>query len=188
MSESEERPAPGRLELIQGFVNTSDRLAGTDVLTTAAGLGQWLAARGLIVSKATIAAGDLALAIRIREALRSLLVANAGGGGPTDQTIAALNEAAASAAPALTFDAEGRLEIAVRATGLGGAIGGLLAIAHAEMASGRWIRLKACREQECQWAFYDTSRNRSSRWCRMELCGNRTKNRAFYARHRGVDL
>jgi predicted RNA-binding Zn ribbon-like protein len=42
--------------------------------------------------------------------------------------------------------------------------------------------MKACRQ--CEYAFYDRSRNRSAAWCAMSICGNRTKNRAYYRRHR----
>ena len=32
-------------------------------------------------------------------------------------------------------------------------------------ADGTWQRLKLCREDTCQWAFLDTSKNRSRTWC-----------------------
>ena len=35
--------------------------------------------------------------------------------------------------------------------------------------------LKVCPADDCQWAFYDQSRNRSAIWCDMEVCGNRHK-------------
>ena len=47
------------------------------------------------------------------------------------------------------------------------------------MADGTWRRLKACREDTCQWAFYDRSKNRSGTWCSMAVCGNRAKARAY---------
>jgi len=51
---------------------------------------------------------------------------------------------------------------------------------------GRWERLKACPREECEWAFYDKSKNRSGRWCSMEACGNIEKARAFRERRRGA--
>jgi hypothetical protein len=33
------------------------------------------------------------------------------------------------------------------------------------MAAGRWERLRAC--DDCQWVFYDQTRNSSRRWCGM---------------------
>ncbi|MGZ6979737.1 MAG: CGNR zinc finger domain-containing protein, partial [Acidimicrobiia bacterium] len=43
---------------------------------------------------------------------------------------------------------------------------------------------KACRHDECQWAFYDRSRNRSGQWCVMAVCGNRNKARSYRERQR----
>jgi predicted RNA-binding Zn ribbon-like protein len=49
---------------------------------------------------------------------------------------------------------------------------------------GSWTRLKACANDECQWAFYDRSRNHGGTWCEMSSCGNKLKNREFRARRR----
>jgi predicted RNA-binding Zn ribbon-like protein len=46
------------------------------------------------------------------------------------------------------------------------------------------VRLKVCPADDCQSAFYDTSRNRSAVWCDMAVCGNRQKVRTFRARRR----
>lgn len=35
---------------------------------------------------------------------------------------------------------------------------------------------------ECDWLFYDDTRNRSRRWCSMKDCGNRAKARRHYSR------
>ena len=59
----------------------------------------------------------------------------------------------------------------------------LLAITHESMAAGTWPRLKACRAHDCEWAFYDRSRNRSGTWCSMAVCGNRAKARNYRRRH-----
>ena len=42
---------------------------------------------------------------------------------------------------------------------------------------GSWSRLKACRNPECHWAFYDRSHAGRGAWCDMAVCGNRIKNR-----------
>ena len=67
--------------------------------------------------------------------------------------------------------------------GFQGALGRLLGVAYRSMAQGTWWRLKACPAEDCQWAFYDRSRNRSAVWCDMKVCGNRHKVRAFRERH-----
>lgn len=59
----------------------------------------------------------------------------------------------------------------------------VLEAAAAAMADGSWPRLKACRADDCQWAFVDTARNRSRQWCDMAICGNRAKAQRFRARH-----
>ena len=59
-----------------------------------------------------------------------------------------------------------------------------VAIVAESVAGGSWERLKACPREECEWAFFDRSKNRSGRWCRMEECGNLAKARAFRERRR----
>ena len=49
-------------------------------------------------------------------------------------------------------------------------------------AEGTWERLKACRNEDCRWAFYDVSKNRSGSWCDMAVCGARHKMRAYRKR------
>jgi predicted RNA-binding Zn ribbon-like protein len=60
----------------------------------------------------------------------------------------------------------------------------LLLIIRDAQRDGTWTRLKACANDECQWAFYDRSRNHGGTWCEMAACGNKLKNRAFRARGR----
>lgn len=47
---------------------------------------------------------------------------------------------------------------------------------------GTWSRIKICPADDCRWAFYDASRNRSRSWCSMAVCGNRAKARNHRAR------
>lgn len=47
--------------------------------------------------------------------------------------------------------------------------GEVLAIVLEAMARGEWSRLKAC--PDCQWIFYDNTRNASKRWCLMNAGG-----------------
>jgi hypothetical protein len=58
----------------------------------------------------------------------------------------------------------------------------LLLIVRDAQRDGTWKLLKACANDECQWAFYDRSRNHGGTWCEMSVCGNKLKNRAFRAR------
>jgi predicted RNA-binding Zn ribbon-like protein len=60
------------------------------------------------------------------------------------------------------------------------------------IASGKWLRLKTC--PDCQWAFYDHTRNGSKRWCGMtkggpqgRACGTIAKVSAFRERAREAE-
>jgi predicted RNA-binding Zn ribbon-like protein len=63
-----------------------------------------------------------------------------------------------------------------------GALGRLLGIVVAAVGTGEWSRVKTCRNPDCRWAFYDSTRNRSAVWCDMAVCGSRAKSRRYYAR------
>ena len=170
--------APGDLELVRQFVNSSDLEEKTDDIATPAGLARWLDAHGL--GKPRVGDADVARFREAREALRALMLAN--NGQPLDQVaVTRLDELARSLDMRVRFSPQSRLEPAER--GPGRALGELLARVHAAMGDGTWSRLKACRAEDCEWAFYDHSRNRSGTWCSMEVCGNRAKARNFRARH-----
>jgi hypothetical protein len=67
-----------RLELVCGFVNTFDTESGADDLDSPAALAEWLSARGLLQRGAAATTADLARTCALREALRDLLLENAG--------------------------------------------------------------------------------------------------------------
>jgi predicted RNA-binding Zn ribbon-like protein len=98
--------------------------------------------------------------------------------------LATLNEVAAGAQLLVRFDERGQTVLEPAGAGAEAALGELLAIVFRSMAEGTWDRLKACRAETCQWAFYDRSKNRSATWCSMEVCGNRAKARAYRARQK----
>ena len=78
----------------------------------------------------------------------------------------------------LHFDASGA-ELVTHCGGVDHAIAELLAIVHDSMGDRTWPRLKVCPADDCLWAFYDHSRNRSGTWCEIGKCGNRAKARRF---------
>lgn len=45
-------------------------------------------------------------------------------------------------------------------------------------------RIKLCDNADCQWVFYDESKNKSRRWCDDKVCGNIMKVRRFRARQK----
>ncbi len=176
-------PAPAPLRLVQEFVNSLDVETGQDLLLDRAGLASWLGEHDLPATELDDA--DAAAARELREALRALLRANAGG-ERHPQAAARLNDISARAPLRLELAADGAARL-VGATGEGNdgvapALGGILGAAYAAMADGSWPRLKTCLDPGCEWAFYDRSRNRSGHWCDMAVCGSRHKVRAYRAR------
>ena len=173
--------APGELELVRDFVNTNDFDEGTEQLTTPAKLSEWLDQHGLGVEK-TLRRPDLDRTIELREAVRALLLANAGE--PLDPgVVQTLNEVAGRVRLLVRFDDHGHSTLDSEKGGIECALGEILAIVHRSMSEGTWPRLKACRDETCVWAFYDKSKNRSAQWCSMAVCGNRAKARKYRARH-----
>ena len=69
------------------------------------------------------------------------------------------------------------------ATGVRGALARIGLAAHEAAAEGVWWRLKICSSDECEWAYYDHSKNRSRHYCEYG-CGNKLKTRAYRARRR----
>jgi predicted RNA-binding Zn ribbon-like protein len=173
--------APGTLEVVQDFANTVDIEGGTDEIAAPAALRAWLADRGLMDSNASASELDLAQAHGFREALRHVLAANAGE-PHTNHAFDALTEAAARGDVGPVFSARGEVMLEASAGGVAGALGRIVAYVVDAIADGTWPRLKACQNDDCQWVFYDSARNRSAKWCSMAVCGNRMKARAFRAR------
>jgi predicted RNA-binding Zn ribbon-like protein len=144
-------------------------------------LSRWLSEHGLLDPDVELGDDDLRRAHELRDALKSLLLAN--NGEPLDAAAVAIVNGALEGAPlAVRFDDAGSPELAVEASGLDAAIARLGAIVYEAKVDGTWERLKVCAADDCRWAFYDRSRNRSARWCQMAVCGNRTKTRAYRAR------
>jgi predicted RNA-binding Zn ribbon-like protein len=174
--------APGRLELVQGFVNTVDLEGGSDALATPAELSSWLVDRELLDPGERLGEADLRRAVEVREGLRTLMQGNAGHPVPP-QVVESLNAAARNARLVVRFDRGGSAALEPDAAGVEAALGRLLGIVVGSMRDGSWDRLKACARDECRWAFYDHSKNRSGRWCVMEVCGNKEKARTYRRRH-----
>ena len=177
---AETKPAPMPLLLVQGFVNTRDLEDATDLLDLPETARQWLLDAGLLDRRARLDESELELAREVREALRALL-----DGARADGRLEPLH--------ALTLEGRARLTVAQDgAVGLENAGHGdlhdglfeLLLIVHRAQDDGSWSRLKICANDECQWAFFDRSRNQQGNWCNMAVCGNRLKNRELRARRR----
>jgi predicted RNA-binding Zn ribbon-like protein len=120
----------------------------------------------------------------LREAVYRAFTAMTEGGTPTEADLDVIAEEAAGAAAARRLVAgagscdyvwsdDGRLDRPLWP----------LALSASELAtSERMERVKECAADNCNWLFYDASRNRSRRWCDMRDCGNRAKVRRFRKR------
>ncbi|HEX6460003.1 MAG TPA: CGNR zinc finger domain-containing protein [Thermoleophilaceae bacterium] len=178
-------PTPAGAKLIEEFVNTNELdEADGETLRDPAALSEWLRERDLLPADATVTGDDLESALTVREAIRSLLLAN--NGAPLDPAaVAKLNTAAERSRLRVSFSPSGKAELVPDEADVPGALSRILAVAYTSMADETWQRLKACRLDDCQWAFFDQSKNRSRTWCSMKVCGNRAKARAYRERQRG---
>jgi hypothetical protein len=74
--------------------------------------------------------------------------------------------------------------LAPAAAGVLGVLGEILSAVVLADHDGSLRRLKICRAERCQVAFYDWSKNASRCWCSMQTCGNRNKTKAYRGRRR----
>ncbi|HJQ45612.1 MAG TPA: CGNR zinc finger domain-containing protein [Amycolatopsis sp.] len=143
--------------LVVDFLNTLDVENGTDVLADPFAWRRWAVERGLD-------ADSLDTARTARDALRRAV------GDPdaadSDLVVPVWIELAA----------QGPRMVAPNA------VGAVLAAAAELAVLGDWERVKICPADDCRWAFYDRSRNRSRTWCSMSVCGNREKARIWRER------
>lgn len=174
--------APGRLELLQRFVNSFNHEFPRewDRLGTGKTAQAWLRKKWLISPDTRISAAGAVRLREIREAIRMLAVANLGQGRPPAAAANTVREASQTARLRVAVDDAGRTALEPGRSGVDGAVATLLGILHEAQLTGDWPRLKGCRQ--CGYAFFDRSKNRSARWCAMSICGNRTKNRNYRRR------
>jgi predicted RNA-binding Zn ribbon-like protein len=173
--------APGRLELLQRFVNSynHDFPLDWDRIGTRESAQAWLREKQLVAPSDRVSDADAARLRELREAIRALAMANHGeqAGAAVTDTIRMLS---GGAELRVGIDDAGRTLLEPTRRGVDGAVATLLGILHEAQLTGQWPRLKGCRQ--CGYAFFDRSKNRSAAWCTMSICGNRTKNRAYYRR------
>lgn len=157
---------------------------GYDLLEDANGATAWLSERGFLDGGARVGEADRRLLVAFREGLRGLLLAHNGEPGG-EEGAEALNELAAPVPLSVRFGMEGKPRLMPAAEAgdvVGEVVGRVLAAVVLAAAEGTWSRLKACRNEGCLWAFYDSSKNSSGSWCTMDVCGARSKMRAYRRR------
>lgn len=174
--------APGELEVVRRFINTwsipNDTREETDALPELARTPEvW---RKAFPHQSRSRADALVRLQRLRADLRSACQ----GESSSDE---ALNEWFNSAALRVkTRRKDGATKLIVESSEASFA-GYIVAVVANAIASGEWARLKTC--PDCQWAFYDHTRNGSKRWCGMtkggpngRACGTIAKVAAYRAR------
>jgi predicted RNA-binding Zn ribbon-like protein len=173
--------APGRLELLQRFLNTwnHELPSDWDRLGTPAKARAWLRGKNLVPASTHVTARDAARLRELREALRSLVVANHTT-SPPPAAVAALRRTSRSANLRVELEDSGRTRLEPTRSGVEAVVATMLGIVHEAHLLRTWPRLKGCRQ--CGYAFFDRSKNRSASWCAMSICGNRTKNRTYRRR------
>ncbi len=172
--------APGELEFVRAFVNTSDIEAGTDALGAPVAARDWLAGHGWRLAR--LSQADLERLLRVREAIRDAVSAR--GEAEEAEALERLNRIAAAHPLTVRLGPPGQLPLAPTGRGIDGFIQRVLALVAASTIEGTWLRLKTCPNDRCRWLFYDQSRNGSRIWCAMDVCGSRAKMRTYRSRRR----
>jgi hypothetical protein len=182
--------APGTLEIVRTFLNTwlipNDTREPTDLLDSRESMEQFYSTWFDHDDNQEIAINP-AQVWRLRADLRALL-------GQSDlQTLGAWL-AAYPVEAELTRDEVGVSRVAYRpgrATDCA-LCAAVLAVVMEAIARSNWARLKAC--ADCQWVFYDHTKNQSKVWCLMTAsgpqgrsCGSIAKVRAYRQRRKASE-
>ncbi len=178
--EDETKPAPMPLRLLQSFVNTWEGDTGVDLLADAGtGPPRWLQEAGLLPGSGI----DLARVREVREGIRALLVSHSGESGQGQADAGFLRALADGVGLQPVVLDDGTVDLrSAGADGLSSLAAALLLFIRDAQRDGSWARLKACRNPDCRWAFYDRSHAGRGAWCDMAVCGNRIKNRNLRTR------
>jgi predicted RNA-binding Zn ribbon-like protein len=171
-------PAPGRLAVVQSFVNTLDIEGdGLDEFASVGSMVRWL--RDADLAHTGLHDSDRAVAIRLREAIRDMVDVRDHPTHPVacdfGSVVDELN---------LKVEVVDRIPTIVGTTPIGRALAPIVDTVRLSMDDGTWPRLKVCARDICRWLFYDHSKNHGSRWCASSICGSREKARRAYRRRR----
>ena len=166
---------------MRDFVNTLDLEEGTDELATAAGLTDFLRTHDLLSGAARATDSQRKAAVRLREGLHEALELNHDG---QEAPLRVLDEMLQQFPVHLRWSGDG-VVVGPSRVGVDGALARVCLAALEARAAEDWWRLKVCAFDECEWAFYDQSKNRSRNYCEYG-CGNKVKTRAYRARQRAA--
>jgi len=170
---------PPPAALLRDFVNTLDHELGTDELDTTAGLTGFLVGHGLLADGRAADEAEREASVRLRQGLHAALELNHAS---EEAPLTTFDDVLGGLSVRLQWDGGG-VVVAPVEDGVAGALTRIAVAAHEARASDLWWRLKICAFDECQWAYYDQSKNRSRHYCEYG-CGNKLKTRAYRARRR----
>lgn len=176
------KEAPGALELLRRFCNSSNPENGAERFRDPGQLDAWLAGEGL--APVRVDDSGLRRVIQFRGQLRALAVANRDG--RVDRVaFESLVAGVGGGSLRLVTNDEG-LAFTGHGRGASPLLARLASIIVIAQADGTWSRLKACTSDHCRWMFYDHSKNANGTWCSMTACGQRHKAREYRARRSAV--
>lgn len=173
---------PAELWLVESFLNSVDVESGEDDLDSLPRFRRWLAAHGRESAGRRAGEEDLTLARKVREVLRDEVRRHHPGVKTPAGHHRRLNAVAGDIGLRAAFTEEGDVILRPAATGVVGMLGEILATVVTAGTAGTWERLKLCSADDCQYVYFDASKNASRRWCSMAVCGNRSKTRAYRRR------
>ena len=173
------QPAPGDLSLVQDFVNSAELPGGWDELADLGATTTWLRGHGFGFTPDEAQRRRL---VEVREQLRSLLGVNQGQ-PLTEATATKLSRMLTTSGLRTVVDLNG-VHLSAAVTGTDGLVATLLSALVRSTVDGTFRRLKVCRDDQCQWTFYDNSKNGRGTWCNTRGCGERAKAKAYRQRRR----
>lgn len=171
---TEGHPAPGKLVLVHGFLNTWSDELGIEDFKTASSTEAWMRDVGLWAGTRKITSKQHLRIISFRNELRAWLLDN--------KRVQSLNELAAEVTFLAEFCPSGEIRFSSGGDACDRILGTLIGVISESLQNGTWDRLKCCDLPTCGWAFYDPTRSRTKRWCSMKTCGSRHKSREYYKR------
>ena len=178
MSTGDRPEVPDAIAVVRDFVNTTDRETDTDELTTAPP-GPLPRHRRAALGPARAAGGPGPRPPGCVRGCAGPAELNHDG---SDRSLDSLDQALPT--PKCRWRCrgrEGRPALRPTEAGVRGALAQIGLAAHDAATADIWWRLKICAYDECEWACYDHSKNRSRSYCEYG-CGNKLKTRAYRAR------
>jgi len=191
MAQHMSQVAPGALEIVRAFLNTwlipNDTREPTDLLASQEAMVQFYSTWFAREDESQVIAINPEQVWRLRADLRALL-------GRSDLQALGVWLERQPVEVSLARDDAGVSRLRYRPAWSSGCdlCAAVLAVVVEAIAQSTWVRLKPC--PDCQWVFYDHTKNQSKVWCLMTAsgpegrsCGSIAKVRAYRQRRKGSE-